>query len=1502
MDLASFIKTTVYKILIIITISAMVFSTLGIQPASAGSPVQLSPVDQMNVQKDSNGQILTKYNDPYMMNVATINSNKDFVALKFSIDTSQPILSAQLALAGINQDNKPFSNLAVRIGNDDDWDSASPGNKFPDFIQGIPAKNEAVAQGDGEQVYEKLIDVTDLVTNSSAIIGNNVTFILTSDSNEMTVVKFSSSMDPEVAPLAPSLKITYGDAQNSAPTDITLSPTSVEENQPTGTKVGTLSAADPDAGSSFTYSLVGGEGSTDNSSFSIVGDELQTNSSFDYEIKSSYSVRIRVTDNGGLTFEKAFTISITDVNEAPTDISLSPTSVEENQPSGTKVGTLSAADPDAGSSFTYNLVGGAGSTDNSSFSIAGDKLQTNSPFDYEIKNSYSVRIRVTDQGGLSFEKIFTISVTDIIEVPIPTLVSTVPINNATTISINPTLTLTFSKSVSGIAGKHLRIYDQDNNLIETIEATAANVTVNGSIVSIQLINNLTKATTYYGLMDDGAFVDTANQGIAGITANNIWRFTTLLPSDNAYLNNLLISSGSLDPDFTNSILEYQVNVAHNVATIDLTPTADNNATLTLNGASIANGQLKTVSLNVGSNTITIIVTAENGVVSKEYTLTVIRALPSLEKVNNVNLSAVGMATWSDIGDESSYNVQLFKDGSPIGDVINVIANTTSHNFLAAMRTAGAGEYSVTVTAKGDGIAYSDGISSNSSNTQTIVKLASITNGLAWDGNIAKWQSIPNAESYDVLLYKGGTAVGAATNVLAGKVHEGADFTSAFQTNGIGSYTFTVQPKGDGLLILDGDQGVSSAAKIISPLTYTVLYDGNGNTGGTVPQDNATYSQNDNVTVSANDGYLVKTGHSFIGWNSKADGTGTFYLPNDTFKIATENITLFARWAVNQYTVSFDVAGGSTVSNQTINHGEKASQPTPVPTKAGNTFDGWYTSNAYTMLYDFNSVITTNTMVYAKWNPVTVTHTVSFDVAGGSAVSNQSVAHGGKASQPTPAPTKAGYTFDGWYTSSAYTTPYNFNNTITANTRIYAKWISSNTGGGNTDPSPNPESGSSKPSTNVEEIVVDVESGDGDLVSKTTIKRTKNVDNTMKDEVTLTTESATETIRKLKEQGNDKARIIIPDQQDQVNQINVSIPKNVVTLLQTGAVHLEIVTDNIRIEVPKTSLEMFKDDLYFRLVPIKGQDKQLQIKEQAKRETVVQQLVESTVVELLGRPMTIETNMQSRAVTLTLPLPTGLTQEQLDHLAIYIEHSDGTKEVLRGKIVDYQKDVLGLQFEVHKFSTFSILYLPEKGKVEEPAPVHAIYTPYINGYSDGTFRPNAPVTRAQMASMFARHLTGNAVPQAEATYTDTLQHDAKNAIEFVKGAGLFKGITATSFNPNGSITRAQMATVAARWIEQHCAENSNATFCTPASQSTVFKDVSANHWAAKAIETVNVSGIMTGVTNDTFNPDGFLTRAQAVKVLNRLFERQVTTEAQTPLFTDVPTKHWSFYEIQEAAKK
>ncbi|MEY2370078.1 S-layer homology domain-containing protein [Lysinibacillus capsici] len=441
-----------------------------------------------------------------------------------------------------------------------------------------------------------------------------------------------------------------------------------------------------------------------------------------------------------------------------------------------------------------------------------------------------------------------------------------------------------------------------------------------------------------------------------------------------------------------------------------------------------------------------------------------------------------------------------------------------------------------------------------------------------------------------------------------------------------------------------------------------------------------------------------------------------------------------------------------------------------------------------------------------------------------------------------------------------------------------------------------------PPSSTENFTVNVESSNGKAVSKTTIKRLVDVDGLVKDEVILTEASVLETINKLKEEKSDQARIVIPNSQDNVKQVDISIPNNIVTLLKESRLNLEISAYDVSVNVSNASLTTFSDNLYFRLTPLKGKAEQSQVEERAKKEAIVQEIANSSFSKVLGQPMKIETNMQNRPVLLTLPLPTDITQEQLNHLAIYIEHSDGTKEVVRGKVVEYQKGITGLQFEVNKFSTFSILYLPEKEEVKEPATEGVTHLPYIQGYPDGTFRPNAPVTRAQMASMFARQLTGNAIPQAKATYTDTFQHDAKDAIEFAKGKGLFKGVTATNFNPNGLITRAQMATVAARWIEQQCVERPDADFCPPALQSAAFKDVSVHHWAVKAIDTVNAAEIMTGITADTFNPDGFLTRAQAVRVLNRLFERQVLIEDQIPLFKDVPKHHWVFYEIQEAAKK
>ncbi|WP_236344901.1 cadherin domain-containing protein [Paenibacillus plantiphilus] len=270
---------------------------------------------------------------------------------------------------------------------------------------------------------------------------------------------------------------------NEAPTDIALSSGSVSENAVIGTTVGTLSSTDPDTGDTFTYTLVAGAGSTDNASFSISGNELKTGIALDYETKTSYSVRVRAADSGGLAFEKVFAITVTDGNDAPTNISLSASSVAENMVSGTAVGTLTAADPNVGNTFTYSLVAGAGDTDNASFQISSGTLQTNTVFDYETKNSYSIRVRATDNGGLSFEKQFTITILNGNDTPTDITLSNSTVNEnvvggtavgtLTSADIDAGETFTYSL-VSGIGSTDNASFQIDGNTLKTDTNAALN--------------------------------------------------------------------------------------------------------------------------------------------------------------------------------------------------------------------------------------------------------------------------------------------------------------------------------------------------------------------------------------------------------------------------------------------------------------------------------------------------------------------------------------------------------------------------------------------------------------------------------------------------------------------------------------------------------------------------------------------------------------------------------------------------------------------------------------------------------------------------------------------------------------------------------------------------------------------------------------------------------------------------------------------------------------------
>lgn len=202
---------------------------------------------------------------------------------------------------------------------------------------------------------------------------------------------------------------------NKAPSEIALSSNTVNENSSPNSLIGTFTSEDVNLNNTFTYTLVAGTGDTDNASFVITGNELLIKESPDFETKDSYSIRVRSTDQGGLTFDKVFTINVTNANEAPTDILISSATIAENVPDNTEVGTFSTTDVDDADTFTYTLVAGVGDDDNSSFNIVGDKLLIVKSPDFETKDLYTIRVRSTDQRGLSLEKIFDITIEDVEE-------------------------------------------------------------------------------------------------------------------------------------------------------------------------------------------------------------------------------------------------------------------------------------------------------------------------------------------------------------------------------------------------------------------------------------------------------------------------------------------------------------------------------------------------------------------------------------------------------------------------------------------------------------------------------------------------------------------------------------------------------------------------------------------------------------------------------------------------------------------------------------------------------------------------------------------------------------------------------------------------------------------------------------------------------------------------------------------------------------------------------
>ncbi len=227
----------------------------------------------------------------------------------------------------------------------------------------------------------------------------------------------------------------------------------------------------------------------------------------------------------------------------------------------------------------------------------------------------------------------------------------------------------------------------------------------------------------------------------------------------------------------------------------------------------------------------------------------------------------------------------------------------------------------------------------------------------------------------------------------------------------------------------------------NPVTVTVTFNGNGNTGGSMP--NESFTSGVGKALSANG--FTRTGYTFTGWNTQANGSGIAYGAGATITI-TANTTLYAQWTANTYAVTFNGNGSTSgsMSNETFTYGVAKALSTNGFSRTGYTFTGWNTqANGSGTAYGAGATITitANTTLFAQWTANT--YTVSFNGNGSTSgsMSNETFTYGVAKTLTSNGFTRTNYTFVGWGTVAGGPVVYANGQSIsiTANVSLYAQW-------------------------------------------------------------------------------------------------------------------------------------------------------------------------------------------------------------------------------------------------------------------------------------------------------------------------------------------------------------------------------------------------------------------------------------------------------------------------------
>ncbi|CAM4487163.1 putative repeat protein (TIGR02543 family) [Paenibacillus endophyticus] len=694
---------------------------------------------------------------------------------------------------------------------------------------------------------------------------------------------------------------------------------------------------------------------------------------------------------------------------------------------------------------------------------------------------------------------------------------------------------------------------------------------------------------------------------------------------------------------------------------------------------------------------------------------------------------------------------------------------------------------------------------------------------------AKWEINPYKVSFDS---SGGADIDAQTVTYGSYASdpgvlekEGYAFGGWYRDKGLTlPFAFTTPITEDTMLY----------AKWISN-QYTVDFNANG--GSATP--NQMVSQGE---LAAAPTAPSKPGHTFDGWYGDSGLTIPFMFTTPI----TGNTTLYAKWTMNQYTVTFNSNGGSDVEAQTIAYGGLVSQP-DEPTKQGNTFAGWYSDAGLAIAFSFAAPIEGNVSVYAKWTADGYT-VIAFDSNGGSAVDSQTVAHGATAAVPSP-PTKAGHTFDGWYTDSMLSDVYDFTATVAGESiTLYAKWVVDGY------------------------TVVSFNSNGGSEVASQSISLGGTV---------AAPGAPSKTGYKFAGWYSDSGLTSLYDFSTPVEGDTMILyanwtPESSGPSYPTTPIEPKVTSSTGSITVPVGSAgEVSLADAAVKVViPSGASSEELKVTIEKLTDTSEwndsHELLLTSVYEILKN---FSKNF-NKPVTLTFVFDSFLWSNGKGPNVYYFDEKEDMWVKIDG-------EVNGNRITAHtdhftKFAVFasdeptlpnkndpSVAFSDVAGHWAEMSIMKAADLKIISGFPDGSFKPERQVTRAEFAVMVMKALKLD-LEGASLVFEDKEQIKswARTSVAQAVEAGIIQGYTDGSFRPDAEITRSEMAVIIAKAMKLKVDDDIDTAF----SDNELIPN-----WARGAVAVLNQLNVIKGMDENIFNPNGKTTRAQAVSIVVAMLE-------------------------------